>query len=304
MESISIVEIGVRLKEAREKRSLTIDQAQKQTRIHSKVLIALEEGKCDDMLNTTYVKSFLKKYSSYLGLDSVDILKGYLALHSGPAAQGAAAMKKEAAKDSAGTPVLGHRPEAAAGTANFTKFIFAAMSLFLITALLFLGFLLWKKTIGSMAKPKFVRAVRESHVSNGIKTARASYQKKPQAAAAVSKQKKSLKIADLKLKEVSRSEGAKQEPVARASYSKNTSFNLAIKVKEPVLIQLKKDGVLLFKRVLSKGDMESYRVNEVINIYVAKAEAIELVLNGRVLNVPARGIVRNLEVKRNGITIK
>src|SRR3989338_3940960 len=73
--------IGERLKEAREKKSLTIEQAQKQTHIHSAVLIALEEGKCDEMLTQTYVKSFLKKYSTFLGLDPKEIINAYSALH-------------------------------------------------------------------------------------------------------------------------------------------------------------------------------------------------------------------------------
>ena len=44
---VSMVKIGESLKDAREKKSVTIDQVQKQTRIHSTVLKALEEGRCD-----------------------------------------------------------------------------------------------------------------------------------------------------------------------------------------------------------------------------------------------------------------
>ncbi len=43
---VSIAGIGEILKQAREKRSISIDQVQKETRIHSTVLRALEEGRC------------------------------------------------------------------------------------------------------------------------------------------------------------------------------------------------------------------------------------------------------------------
>lgn len=74
----AMLTIGERLKKARESKSLTIDQVQKQTRIHSSVLLALEEGRCDKMLTPTYVKSFLKKYVSYLGLDAKETIELYL----------------------------------------------------------------------------------------------------------------------------------------------------------------------------------------------------------------------------------
>jgi cytoskeletal protein RodZ len=86
---ISMVMIGESLKDAREKKSVTIDQVQKETRIHSTVLKALEEGRCDSMLTPTYVKSFLKKYAEYLRLDARQMLSEYAKLHPAPPAQAA-----------------------------------------------------------------------------------------------------------------------------------------------------------------------------------------------------------------------
>lgn len=71
------ISIGKRLKEAREKKPLTIEQVQKQTKIHSSVLKALEDGHASALLTDTYVRSFLKKYSQILGLPTADILKEY-----------------------------------------------------------------------------------------------------------------------------------------------------------------------------------------------------------------------------------
>ena len=66
---VSVIAIGEMLRQAREKKSITVEQAQKQTHIHSTVITALEEGRCDDILTPNYVKSFLKEYSNYLGFD-------------------------------------------------------------------------------------------------------------------------------------------------------------------------------------------------------------------------------------------
>jgi len=60
--------IGHILKKTRESKSLTIAEINKKTRIHSEVLTALEEGRCDQILSYTYAKSFLKKYCDFWGL--------------------------------------------------------------------------------------------------------------------------------------------------------------------------------------------------------------------------------------------
>jgi cytoskeletal protein RodZ len=69
--------IGQKLRAAREKKPLTIDQVQKQTRIHSAVIKALEDGRLDEMLTPTYVRSFLRKYAEHLGLDGRQFLSEY-----------------------------------------------------------------------------------------------------------------------------------------------------------------------------------------------------------------------------------
>lgn len=73
----SAVSVGRKLKEARERKSLTIAQVQKQTKIHSSVLIGLEEGRPSDTLTDTYIRSFLKQYAQFLGINSAELLKEY-----------------------------------------------------------------------------------------------------------------------------------------------------------------------------------------------------------------------------------
>ena len=71
--------IGARLKDAREKRKISLAKAAEVTKIHARILAALEEEKFGEVFNPTYIKAFLKKYADYLGLPGGDIVNEYLA---------------------------------------------------------------------------------------------------------------------------------------------------------------------------------------------------------------------------------
>jgi cytoskeleton protein RodZ len=62
-------EIGATLREARERRQLTWEQVEADTKIRAKYLRALEEEQFDSLPSGTYVRGFLRAYASYLGLD-------------------------------------------------------------------------------------------------------------------------------------------------------------------------------------------------------------------------------------------
>jgi cytoskeletal protein RodZ len=62
-------EIGATLREARERRQLTWEQVEADTKIRAKYLRALEEEEFNSLPSGTYVRGFLRAYASYLGLD-------------------------------------------------------------------------------------------------------------------------------------------------------------------------------------------------------------------------------------------
>jgi hypothetical protein len=90
----------------------------------------------------------------------------------------------------------------------------------------------------------------------------------------------------------------------KVSIPKNVPLKLLLKVNQNVWVELKADRNLLFSRVLTKGTAEEFTADKVINVYTAKAEAIELVLNGRNLGSFGRGPVANIEITRDGARIK
>lgn len=60
--------VGEILKKARFEKKLTLEEIENNLRIRKKFLIALEENSWDKLPSLTYIKGFLRNYSSFLGL--------------------------------------------------------------------------------------------------------------------------------------------------------------------------------------------------------------------------------------------
>ena len=70
-------EIAKTLKEARHRLGLTLEEAERSTRIRAHYLEALEQGDVQSIPSQVQTRGFLKNYSEYLGLDSAPILQRY-----------------------------------------------------------------------------------------------------------------------------------------------------------------------------------------------------------------------------------
>jgi Helix-turn-helix domain len=66
--------IGMSVREARERRGLTIADAEAETRIRAKYLRALEGERFDQLPERAYARAFLREYAEFLGLDSEKFL--------------------------------------------------------------------------------------------------------------------------------------------------------------------------------------------------------------------------------------
>jgi len=65
--------VGEKLRDAREIRGVDIFRVERDTKIRSKFLTALEEGDFTDLPGDVYARGFLRNYASYLGLDADEI---------------------------------------------------------------------------------------------------------------------------------------------------------------------------------------------------------------------------------------
>lgn len=66
--------IGERLIEAREQRGLSLEDAERDTRISRRYLQALEDERFDIIPAPVYARGFLRSYSQYLGLETAPLL--------------------------------------------------------------------------------------------------------------------------------------------------------------------------------------------------------------------------------------
>lgn len=69
--------VGEILKNAREKKKLTVDQVEKATKIRLKFILALEANRFDKLPGPTFARGFVKNYAAYLGLPTEETLAFY-----------------------------------------------------------------------------------------------------------------------------------------------------------------------------------------------------------------------------------
>src|ERR671917_1904579 len=80
-------EIGDQLRETRMRQRIDITEVEAATKIRAKYLRALENEEWDLLPGPTFVKTFLRTYADYLGLDARNLVEEYRARYERPAAQ-------------------------------------------------------------------------------------------------------------------------------------------------------------------------------------------------------------------------
>lgn len=76
--------IGETLRDARLRQRVDIADVEQATKIRAKYLRALESEEFDRLPGTTFVKTFIRTYAEYLGLDSQLLLEEYRQRHESP----------------------------------------------------------------------------------------------------------------------------------------------------------------------------------------------------------------------------
>lgn len=69
--------LGTLLQEARLEQGLTIEDVAVQTKIRPQFLVAIEEGRFEDLPDRAYVRAFLRTYARALGVDPESITLEY-----------------------------------------------------------------------------------------------------------------------------------------------------------------------------------------------------------------------------------
>jgi cytoskeletal protein RodZ len=71
------MEIGARLKEAREAKNISLESLQESTKIQKRYLMAIEEGNMKILPGKFYARAFIKEYANAVGLDPDELLEEY-----------------------------------------------------------------------------------------------------------------------------------------------------------------------------------------------------------------------------------
>jgi len=79
---------------------------------------------------------------------------------------------------------------------------------------------------------------------------------------------------------------------------------LIVKTKGDTWLEVKSDGKTVFKSVLKKGSVETYKANDKFQLWTGKGEYLDLTLNGNPLGSPGNGVIKRISLTREGLTIE
>jgi cytoskeleton protein RodZ len=263
-------EIGDLFLQQRRKLEFTVEEVNRRTHIHVKVIRDIENGAFEN-IGAVYLKSFLKKYSDFLALDTSDIMKRYEALSSSiPIREfSVKEIKKERERESVPPEVKEKKMQ-------------VALVVFLsgvLIALFFVLLVVLKAVFTSPGEDK--AAESSSRVEPAQKTATA-----PAAPELV--ESKTL---------VSRIKSAvTPAPVAE-------TVSLTLKARDEVWVQVRSGDRRLFDGILTNGETRSWDSEETITVWTGKANMLDFTVNKREVGVVAAGVVRNIQVSSEGIRV-
>ncbi len=70
-------EIGEKLREAREKMEITIDEASEDLKVEPSIIQKIEDGDKESFKNVLYLKYYIRDYAKYLGLNSDELVEEF-----------------------------------------------------------------------------------------------------------------------------------------------------------------------------------------------------------------------------------
>lgn len=266
--------IGIQFKEEREKQGITLEEIYRKVRIHPKMVEDLEAGRFEKH-GELYVKSFLKKYADFLGLDSQSILRSYEALKKNMSSP-------EFELGSRRTKKKKERPKAekVPKRISFSKIkddsrvqSLAVVVLASVLAVLFFILLadLRKGIVSSPRGRQSIETVTGRHQTESETT-----------------------LGRRTMRTVSKDD------------TKNGSFTLTLEAEQRVWLKLTELGdteKVIFVGFLPEGGSETWDFSGPVNIWTGKAEALGIVLDSNDVGSVADGVVKNIKVSSGGIQI-
>lgn len=274
-------ELGRLFVEERQKQDLSIEEACRQSRIHTSVIKDIEGG-VFDRLGKTYVKSFLKKYSVFLGLDPEDIIKEYESISSEiPSREFDLSPLKEKEHKDILAELIGNCINRIKANDKLAIAVFV-FAFFIIFILVFPGSRSSEKAKVARGKPaeKIGPVDQMRPVQGAQKTTGKSDEK---AGSILQEQSKKDTSPDKR---------------------KKGSFSLTLVSRGDVWLQVMDGDNILFTGHLKEGDSHGWESRTPLTVWTGRADKLDFILNGHPIGAVAAGVVRDIVVSSKGIRIK
>jgi cytoskeletal protein RodZ len=267
------VTIGNTLKDARLKRSITLEEVHTRIKIHPRVLQLLEENKFDKLPSPLFAKSFLKSYAEFLEINPEQILESY---------------EKQAKTEP--EQVLYIKPAALRDQKPLLdkNAIALPLAAIVVAALVALAIFLFNLAGSWIADQKKNPAKPKAKTVQTTKAKAAE----PAKAAAPKEVEKPRTSAEW-LRSVEQGNFPK--------IGKKTPLDLSIRAIDSVWIRVTVDGKVLFQSILQKGQTETWKAQDEFQIWTGNSSNMSLTLNRQSLGSPGKGVVKRMVINREGV---
>lgn len=266
--------IGQTLKDARSKKSITLEDVHARIKIHPRVLQLLEEDKFDKLPSPLFAKSFLKSYAEFLELNPEELLSVY---------------EKEIRKDPEQQLFIkpaGQRIQHQPFDRNWVVVPLAVLTALAALFLLFQAFKFAAKSVSGMHWPKHrvtAKPVKEIATSTVEVKTQAEGPKESEGTA---------------VEWIRTREKGDYPDIPR-----RRDLELKILALDNVWLKITCDDKVLFQAILKKGASENWRAKDKIEIWTGNSSNMALTLNRKFLGSPGKGVVKKLVLTREGAKI-
>ncbi|MEA3488934.1 MAG: DUF4115 domain-containing protein [Candidatus Omnitrophota bacterium] len=256
-------DIGKIFSEEREKQKLSLEKAAGQSRIHSDVIRDIENG-VFNRLGKLYVKSFMKKYAEFLGLDTQDIIRQYEDVSSRMPGREFSLQEEKEQKD---------ETIAALSDEKLQKAFVAVLSVVLVV-LIFVLIGMMRSRMSPVSPQKSVTTVKE---------------KKP-----------AVRVKEVTSPD--REEKTSRRAAASGT-RKEAPLTLILEARGKAWVKVSRGKKKLFAGILKKGGSKTWRSDGTLTVWTGKADMLDFTVNERKIGVVAAGVVKNIVVSSRGVKI-
>lgn len=277
--------VGQILKEARDKKNISLEEAERSTRIRKKILGLLESNDWKKLPSPTFVRGLLKNYGEYLGLDTKSLLAFFRREYEDPKPQ------KNILPKRAKRPKIRFTPQVITLLAFVVIFLAAGMYLFSqyrsFTAAPLLELTEPPNNIKKEALD--VNVVGKTYPDATLKINGQSVQLSPGGTFSVAvslvegintilvtAENRFGKISTEKRTVVVETKGSVQEP------DKGKAVLVSLKIgPEAANVRVETDGKSIFEGVLVAGSNRDFSADERIKIFTNNAGSTKVIFNGK-----------------------